>query len=121
MCDQALGLLVDEVGVVAEDLDDVVDVVAAFAERLAGVQRLGFGDHVPIALEQVGDPMEEGDAFADRGPRPVGLVEGTPGGVDRTLDIGVVGDIDLLDDGPVGRVDDIARRPQTRATSTPRR
>ena len=56
--DEPAGLLVGEARVVAEDLDDVVDVPAALAERLAGVQRLGPGDLVAIALEEVGGPVE---------------------------------------------------------------
>ena len=48
--------------------------------------------------------------FADRRTRPVGLVEGAACRGDRPLDVGVVGDVDLLDNAGVGRVDDVLRR-----------
>ncbi len=57
-------------GVVPEHGGDVVDVDAGLGERLARVERLRPGDLLAVALEQVGDAVQEGGPFGDRRPRP---------------------------------------------------
>ena len=54
-----LGLVARDRAVVAEDAGDVVDVVLALGEPLAGVQALHPGDGGLVALEQVGDPEQQ--------------------------------------------------------------
>jgi hypothetical protein len=109
--DEPAGLLVGEPGVVAKDADHVVDVVLALAEGLARVERLEPGDLGTVALEQLGRTGQERGTFARWAPRPVGLVEGPACGGDGAMNIGVVGNVDLGDDGRVGRVDDLAAGP----------
>ena len=75
--DDPAGVLGGDVGVVAEHADDVVDVVLALDEPLAGVERLGAGDLVLVALEQVGDPVQQrGRARAPRRRGQAPVVEG---------------------------------------------
>ena len=64
------------------------------------------GQRLLVAVDQVGDAVEERRALAGRRARPVGRVEGAPGGRDGGLDLLVGRDVDLGDDGPVRRIDD---------------
>ena len=64
------------------------------------------GDRRALLCQEVGHTIQERGPLAGRGARPVGRVEGAPGGDDRLLDLRVRRDIDLGDDAGVGRVDD---------------
>ena len=119
--DQAPGLLVGQVGVVAEDPGDVAHVPAALAHRLAGVQRLEPGHLLEVAVDERRDPVEQRRSVPGRRARPVGRVEGAPSRGDRRLDLVVRRDVDLADDAGVGRVDDRARGPVGRRRPTDRR
>ena len=119
--DEPAGVLVGEVGVVAEDARDVGDVPAALAHRLAGVERLEPGHLLEVAVDQAGDAVEQRRALDRRAARPVGRVEGAAGGRDRGLDLGVGGDVDLGDDRRVGRVDDRTSRRRQPRRATGRR
>ncbi len=86
-------------GVVPEHGGDVVDVDAGLGQRLARVERLRARDLLAVALEQVGDAVQEGGAFGDRRPRPGPFVEGGAGGEDRGLRVlgrGLVDDLEHL-------------------------
>ena len=72
-----------DVAVVPEHADDVVDVVLALDQALAGVQRLGAGDGGLVALQQVGDPVQQRAALERGAARPVTRVEGVARGADR--------------------------------------
>ena len=106
----AVGLLAGELGVVAEDLRDVGHVPAALAHGLAGVLGLLDGERLEVAVDEVGDAIEQRGALGGRGARPVGRVEGAAGRGDGLLHLRVRGDVDLGDDRSVGRVDDGAAR-----------
>ena len=70
--DQAAGLLVGEVGVVAEDARDVGHVPAALAHRLAGVEGLERGPSPRGRGRSGRRPIEQCGALAGRRARPVG-------------------------------------------------
>ena len=106
--DDAARLLGGDAAVVAEDGDDVRDVVLALDEPLAGVERLHPRDHVGVALEQVGDPQQQVAPLPARGGRPGAVVEGAVRRVDRGLGVLGAGLVDLRDQGAVGRAADLA-------------
>ena len=74
--DDPAGVLGGDPAVVAEDRDDVGDVVLALDQPLAGVERLQPGDGVGVALEQVGDAEQQVAALAGGRARPGPVVEG---------------------------------------------
>ena len=88
-----------EVGVVAEHRRHVVDVDAALAERLAGVERLDARDVLPVALQQVRDPAQEPGPLVptEVARQPRGIVEGGARGGDRGVDVVGTGLVDRLD------------------------
>ena len=106
---QPAGVLVGETGVVAEDADRILDVVAPLAESLAGVARLLAGDLLEVTLEQVGDTVEEQPTLRGGRGRPRPMVEGVTSGRDGPLDVAVVGDVDARQGATVERGDDHAR------------
>jgi hypothetical protein len=109
------GFLVGEAGVVAEDGGHIIDVEPALPERLARVERLQAGDLLAVAHQEIRRAVEERAALAGWRPGPRAVVERPPCGPDRTLDVDIVGDVDLPNDAPVGRVDDRKRRAGRRA------
>ena len=66
--DQAAGLLVRKVRVVAKDARDIGHVPAALAHRLAGVEGLLEGHRLLITIDQAGDRIEQRGALAGRRP-----------------------------------------------------
>ena len=106
--DEAARLLVGEIRVIAEDPGDVGHVPAALAHRLAGVERLQASHLLEVAIDQLGDRVQDGGPLAGRRARPVGRIEGAPGCGNRRLDLAVRRHIDLADDGPIRRVHDRA-------------
>ena len=79
------------------------------------------GDLLGVALEEVGDPVEDGAPLRSRRLRPLPGVEGATRGADRPLDVGVRGDVDPLDLAAVERRDDGARLARTSRRSIRRR
>ena len=73
--DHPARLLGRDPAVVAEDRDDVVDVVLGLDEALPGVERLHPRDGVLVADQQVGDPQQQVTALARRRRRPRAGVE----------------------------------------------
>src|SRR5699024_2499391 len=94
--DDASGVLVGLTSVVTEDAGDVVDVDPALPVGLAGVEGLHDGDLVPVALEQVGDAVQDAPALVGGGAAPVASVECAPGGGDGVFCVGACA---LADDG----------------------
>ncbi len=74
--------------VVAEAGDDVGDVVFALDQALAGVERLGAGELLGVALDDVGGAQQESAALTFGGVRPGAGVEGPTGRGDRGLGVG---------------------------------
>ena len=84
--------LVDRLGEVAEVGRRAVDLALRAADRLAHVERDHQREPVAVALDQVGQPQEDGAARARREPRPRAGLEGAPGHRDRAVDVlGVAG------------------------------
>ena len=83
--DHAAGLGAGEAGEVAEDTDDVVDVVARLDDAFAGVERLQPRDFFLVALEDVGESVQEGAALQRGRGRPWTGVERPAGRVDGEL------------------------------------
>ena len=108
--DDPAGLLRRDVAVVAEDGDDVGDVVLALDEALAGVERLHPRDRVGVALEEVGEAEQEVTALAAGGLRPGALVEGVVRGGDGLVGVLGAGLVHLGDEASVGRASDLAAR-----------
>ena len=92
------GLLVGEVGVVAEDARDVGDVPAALAHGLAGVAGLRGGQPSWSRSSRSATRSSSAARSLVGVVRPVGRVEGAPGGRDGGLDLLVGGDVDLGDE-----------------------
>ena len=105
--DDATGVLGRDVGVVPEHPDDVVDVVLALDQALAGVQRLGAGDGVLVADQQVGDPVQQRAALERRGAGPRPVVERRAGRADRGGGVLGAGLVDLGDQRTVRRAADL--------------
>ena len=77
--DHPAGVGAAEPAVVAEAGDDVGDVVLALHQPLAGVQRLGAGELLGVALDEVGGAQQQRSALPLGGVRPGSLVEGARG------------------------------------------
>ena len=87
--------LVGPAGVVEEVGGDLRDVdVARLLDRLAVVDRLQDGQLAAALLDDPGDPVEVLGALAARHPAP-GPRVGAAGGLDRGVDVGLVGLGDL--------------------------
>ena len=79
--------LVDRLGEVAEVRRRAVDLALGAADRLAHVERDHQREPVAVALDQVGEPEQDGPALARRDPRPGARLEGAPGDGHRAIDV----------------------------------
>ena len=110
--DHPAGLGAADAGVVAEARRDVVHVVLGFDEPLAGVERLGAGEILAVAVDQVGGAQQHVRPFAFRRARPRARVEGLARRGDRGVGVlgGCLGDCAR----PAGRRRDIGFRGEHR-------
>jgi hypothetical protein len=73
--DDPAGVRAGDATVVAEAGGDVVHVVLALDQPLAGVERLRPGEFLAVPLDQVRDAAQQRTALASRGRRPRSPVE----------------------------------------------
>ena len=93
---------------IAEGRGDVAHVGAALGERLAGVERLQPGQVLGVAVDPIGDAVQQPGALADASLAPGAVVEGRAGGGDGAAGIHAVGLGGLRDHALVDRADDVA-------------
>ena len=110
----------DELGVVAEHRRDVVDVDPALGQRLSGVPGLQPRQRLLVALQQIGDPVEQRGALGDGGGRPCAVVERRARRGDGVACVLGGGLVDDRGDAAVGGVDDRrGSRRRTRGATVP--
>ena len=107
--DDPVGFDAYQLRVVAENRCDVVDVDPAFDQGLAGVPGFQRRQILFVALQQVGDPVEQGGAFGHRRCGPCAVVERGAGGGDGISGIVGGGLVDDRGDAAGGRIDDLPR------------
>ena len=105
--DHAPGVGARDAAVVPQAGRHVGDVVLALDDALARVQRLGAGELLGVALQQVGHPQQEGAAFPLRGAGPGAVVESRSRRGDRGVGVGAGPLVDRGHQGAVGRAVDL--------------
>lgn len=89
-------------GGVAPEVGGAFDLGAGLGDGLAGLQRLGQGDAVAVAVDEVGDPEQERGAGLAGKLGPAAVVEGGAGGGDGGLGLWRAAFRGDGDEGPVG-------------------